>query len=79
MIIKIKLISLSRKYNTMNKGTVKFFNDEKGYGFIKDDETGSEYFVHVSGLADKVEQNDKVSFDLEQGKKGVNAVNVKVI
>ncbi len=79
MIIKIKLISLSRKYNTMNKGTVKFFNDEKGYGFIKDDETGKEYFVHVSGLADKVEQNDKVSFDLEQGKKGINAINVKVI
>ena len=79
MIIKIKLISLSRKYNTMNKGTVKFFNDEKGYGFIKDDETGKEYFVHVSGLTDKVAQNDKVSFDLEQGKKGVNAVNVKVI
>ena len=79
MIIKIKLISLSRKYNTMNKGTVKFFNDEKGYGFIKDDETGKEYFVHVSGLADKVEQNDKVSFDLEQGKKGINAINVNVI
>ena len=79
MIIKIKLISLSRKYNTMNKGTVKFFNEEKGYGFIKDDETGKEYFVHVSGLADKVEQNDKVSFDLEQGKKGINAINVKVI
>ena len=79
MIIKIKLISLSRKYNTMNKGTVKFFNDEKGYGFIKDDETGKEYFVHVSGLADKVEQNDKVSFDLEQGKKGINAINVIVI
>lgn len=63
----------------MNKGTVKFFNEEKGYGFIKDDESGKEYFVHVSGLADKVAQNDKVSFDLEQGKKGVNAVNVKVI
>ena len=79
MIIKIKLISLSRKYNTMNKGTVKFFNEEKGYGFIKEDESGKEYFVHVSGLTDKVAQNDKVSFDLEQGKKGVNAVNVKVI
>ncbi|CAM3307890.1 cold shock domain-containing protein [Empedobacter stercoris] len=63
----------------MNKGTVKFFNEEKGYGFIKDDESGKEYFVHVSGLADKVAQNDKVSFDLEQGKKGINAVNVKVI
>ena len=79
MIIKIKLISLSRKYNTMNKGTVKFFNEEKGYGFIKEDESGKEYFVHVSGLTDKVAQNDKVSFELEQGKKGVNAVNVKVI
>ena len=79
MIIKIKLISLSRKYNTMNKGTVKFFNEEKGYGFIKEDESGKEYFVHVSGLTDKVAQNDKVSCDLEQGKKGVNAVNVKVI
>ena len=79
MIIKIKLISLSRKYNTMNKGTVKFFNDEKGYGFIKEDESGKEYFVHVSGLTDKVAQNDKVSFDLEQGKKGINAINVKVI
>ena len=63
----------------MNKGTVKFLNEEKGYGFIKDDESGKEYFVHVSGLADKVAQNDKVSFDLEQGKKGINAVNVKVI
>ncbi|GGE98028.1 cold-shock DNA-binding protein family [Chishuiella changwenlii] len=63
----------------MNKGTVKFFNEEKGYGFIKEDETGKEYFVHVSGLNDKVAQDDKVSFDLEQGKKGVNAVNVKVI
>ena len=79
MIIKIKLISLSRKYNTMNKGTVKFFNEEKGYGFIKEDESGKEYFVHVSGLTDKVAQNDKVSFDLEQGKKGINAINVKVI
>ena len=63
----------------MNKGTVKFFNEEKGYGFIKDDESWKEYFVHVSGLTDKVAQNDKVSFDLEQGKKGINAVNVKVI
>ena len=63
----------------MNKGTVKFFNEEKGYGFIKEDETGKEYFVHVSGLNDKVAQDDKVSFDLEQGKKGINAVNVKVI
>ena len=63
----------------MNKGTVKFFNEEKGYGFIKEDESGKEYFVHVSGLTDKVARNDKVSFVLEQGKKGINAINVKVI
>ena len=63
----------------MNKGTVKFFNEEKGYGFIKEDESGKEYLVHVYGLTDKVDQNDKVSFDLEQGKKGINAINVKVI
>ena len=60
-------------------GRVDFYNESKGYGFIKDDESGKEYFVHVSGLTDKVAQNDKVSFDLEQGKKGINAVNVKVI
>ena len=63
----------------MSTGTVKFFNETKGFGFIKEEESGKEYFVHVSGLADKVEQNDKVSFDLEQGKKGINAINVKVI
>ena len=61
----------------MNKGTVKFFNETKGYGFIKDDESGKEYFVHVTGLVDKVQDNDEVSFDLEEGKKGTNAVNVR--
>jgi len=61
----------------MNKGTVKFFNETKGYGFIKDDESGKEYFVHVTGLVDRVRENDEVSFDLEDGKKGTNAVNVR--
>lgn len=61
----------------MNKGTVKFFNETKGYGFIKDDESGKEYFVHVTGLVDKVQDNDEVSFDLEEGRKGTNAVNVR--
>lgn len=60
----------------MNKGTVKFFNEAKGFGFVVDDETGKEYFVHVTGLTDKVAQNDKVSFEIEEGKKGLNAVNV---
>jgi len=62
----------------MNKGTVKFFNVSKGYGFIKDDETQKDYFVHSTGLKDTIKENDKVTFDLEQGKKGLNAVNVKL-
>jgi CspA family cold shock protein len=62
----------------MNTGTVKFFNNSKGFGFIKDDASDKEYFVHVSGLKDQVKENDKVSFDLQEGKKGLNAVNVKL-
>ncbi|MDH4471876.1 MAG: cold shock domain-containing protein [Fluviicola sp.] len=62
----------------MNKGTVKFFNETKGFGFIKEEETGKEYFVHVSGLVDQVNENDEVSFELQDGKKGLNAVNVKL-
>jgi CspA family cold shock protein len=61
----------------MNTGTVKFFNESKGYGFIKEDSTNREYFVHVTGLIDKVGQDDRVIFDLKDGKKGLNAVNVK--
>ncbi len=62
----------------MNKGTVKFFNDSKGFGFIKDGESGNEYFVHASGLNDVIAENDEVTFDLQEGKKGLNAVNVKL-
>jgi CspA family cold shock protein len=62
----------------MSKGTVKFFNDSKGFGFIKETESGKEYFVHSSGLKDNITENDEVTFDLEQGKKGLNAVNVKL-
>ena len=61
----------------MNTGIVKFFNESKGYGFIKDDSTQQEIFVHVSGLKDKVRQNDKVTFNIVDGKKGMNAVDVK--
>ncbi len=63
----------------MNTGIVKFFNETKGFGFIKEDETGKEYFVHVSGLVQPVNELDKVSFELQDGKKGMNAVNVKLI
>ncbi len=62
----------------MNKGTVKFFNESKGFGFIKDESSPKEYFVHSSGLKDTISENDEVTFDLEQGKKGLNAVNVKL-
>lgn len=61
----------------MSTGIVKFFNETKGYGFVKEDESEKEYFVHATGLIDKVKQNDKVIFDLKEGKKGVNAVDVK--
>lgn len=62
----------------MANGTVKFFNDSKGFGFIKDEDSDKEYFVHVSGLIDEVRENDEVTFDLQEGRKGLNAVNVRV-
>ncbi len=61
----------------MKTGTVKFFDETKGFGFIIDDETGEEYFVHATGLIDDIHEGDKVSFELKEGKKGLNAVNVK--
>lgn len=62
----------------MNKGTVKFFNETKGFGFIKDEKSEKEYFVHSSGLKETITENDEVTYDLEMGKKGLNAVNVKL-
>jgi len=62
----------------MNKGTVKFFNESKGFGFIVDDESKTEYFVHVTGLIDEIAEGDSVEFELKEGRKGLNAVNVKV-
>ena len=63
----------------MNKGTVKFFNDAKGFGFIIDEESEKEYFVHVSGLIDEIKEGDEVEFELKEGRKGLNAVDVKVV
>ena len=60
----------------MKNGTVKFFNEEKGFGFIKE-ENGQDIFVHVSGLKEPIKENDSVVFDVQEGKKGLNAVNVK--
>jgi CspA family cold shock protein len=62
----------------MKQGKVKFFNESKGFGFIKDDESDNEYFVHVTGLIDKINEDDEVTFELQEGRKGLNAVNVKL-
>lgn len=63
----------------MNKGTVKFFNESKGFGFICEEGTDKEHFVHISGLIDEIREGDIVEFDLQEGRKGLNAVNVRVI
>ncbi|MGX9985014.1 cold-shock protein [Chryseobacterium sp. POL2] len=63
----------------MQQGTVKFFNEEKGFGFIVPDNGGEEIFVHSSGLKSRnIRENDKVVYEVEQGKKGLNAVNVQL-
>lgn len=63
----------------MNTGTVKFFNETKGFGFISPENGGDDIFVHTSGLNDDIRENDKVSYEVENGRKGLNAVNVTVI
>ena len=63
----------------MKTGTVKFFNEEKGFGFIIQDDGSEDVFVHKSGLTETIHENDKVEFDLTQGRKGLNAVDVKVV
>jgi CspA family cold shock protein len=64
----------------MKTGTVKFFNESKGYGFITEDNSKEDFFVHVTGLNGiQIQQNDKVEFDTQEGKKGINAVNVKKV
>ncbi len=60
----------------MKTGIVKFFNESKGFGFITEKEEDKDYFVHVSGLVDEIRDNDEVTFELKEGKKGLNAVNV---
>jgi len=65
------------EFDPVRKGKVAFFNDSKGYGFINDEETQERYFVHVNGLINEVKENDRVTFELERGQKGMNAVRVK--
>ena len=63
----------------MSNGTVKFFNNAKGFGFIAPEEGDKDVFVHVNGLVDEINEGDKVNFDVEEGPKGLSAVNVKVV
>ncbi len=62
----------------MNTGKVKFFNESKGYGFIKVDDSNQELFVHISGLIDEIREDDDVTFEITEGKRGLNAINVKL-
>ena len=63
----------------MKNGTVKFFNASKGFGFITEDDSNTEYFVHVTGILDEINEGDKVEFELKEGRKGMNAVNVRIV
>ena len=63
----------------MKEGGVKFFNNTKGFGFIKPSDSNEDIFVHESGLIDEIRENDKVKFEVERGRKGLNAVKVEVI
>ncbi|RQO32432.1 cold-shock protein [Taibaiella sp. KBW10] len=65
--------------NQKFQGTVKFFNSEKGFGFIKANNNSEDIFVHVSGLIDEVKENDNVEYEMQQGRKGMNAINVTLV
>ncbi|WP_159635053.1 MULTISPECIES: cold-shock protein [Sphingobacterium] len=62
----------------MQQGTVKFFNETKGFGFITPNDGGQDLFVHNTGLMDNIRQNDNVTFNVEQGRNGLNATNVRI-
>jgi CspA family cold shock protein len=75
--VTINKINNNKKNKKMKNGVVKFYNEAKGFGFIKE-ENGPEIFVHATGLQEEIRENDNVVFDVQEGKKGLNAVNVKL-
>ncbi len=77
-VVYLRFINIIILY-TVKNGTVKFFNESKGFGFVVEDESKEEYFVHVSGLVDEIREGDAVEFDLKEGRKGLNAVDVRVL
>tara|TARA_B100000524_G_scaffold184994_1_gene95624 strand:+ start:2698 stop:2994 length:297 start_codon:yes stop_codon:yes gene_type:complete len=78
-VIIITYICSLIKYLNMSNGTVKFFNNSKGFGFIVPDDGDKDVFVHANGLIDEINEGDKVTFDIEESPKGLNALNVKVV
>tara|TARA_B100001057_G_C22690005_1_gene887360 strand:- start:79 stop:366 length:288 start_codon:yes stop_codon:yes gene_type:complete len=78
LIQKIKKVFITKNTNIMKRGTVKFFNNSKGFGFIQEEGSNEDIFVHLSGLIDDIRENDEVTFETAQGKKGINAVNVQL-
>ena len=78
-ILELSLCLLIIFFIKVKNGTVKFFNESKGFGFITEDGSNQEYFVHISGLIDEVRQGDAVEFELKEGRKGMNAVSVRVV
>lgn len=77
-IYKVTFDIIYFKFLMMNNGTVKFFNESKGYGFIIPDDGSKDIFVHVNGLIDDIREGDKVNYETEEGRKGLNAVEVKL-
>jgi len=82
-VVEITILDISPIYilylYTMSNGTVKFFNEGKGFGFITPDDGGKDVFVHINGLNGiRIHEGDKVSYDVEEGRKGLNAVNVQL-
>ena len=77
--VRVKNYLTVKHITQMKNGTVKFFNESKGFGFVIEDDSKTEYFLHVTGLIDEVREGDAVEFELTEGRKGLNAVNVKVI
>jgi CspA family cold shock protein len=70
---------INNKVEIMKEGTVKFFNQAKGFGFIQPTDSSEDVFVHQSGLIDQIREDDKVRFETERGKKGINAINVELV